>query len=81
MMEGIYTRYSDGYSIWETEAESRHMDGVAIARRQEKGWHLEGVRKYSPNMVSFTITAGRKLWYVVSEYVPTKNQTTVLRVE
>ena len=32
-------------------------------------------------MVSFTITLGRKHWYVVGEYVPPNNQPAVQRVK
>ena len=36
---------------------------------------------FGSNVVSFKITAGRKLWYVVGAYVPPNNQPTVYRVE
>ena len=33
LIEGIYRQYSSGYYVWATEAEIRHVGGVAIARR------------------------------------------------
>ena len=31
---GIYTQYSLGYKVWETEAESRNQVGIAIIWRK-----------------------------------------------
>ena len=44
-------------------------------------WRIEGATNYSPNMVSFTITVGRNLWYIVSFYLPANDQPSVRRVE
>ena len=51
--------------------------GVAIVWREAKGWGVEGVRSFGPNVVSFIITLGRKLWYVVGAYVLPNDLPTV----
>ena len=38
---------------------------------------LKEREKFRPNVLSFTITTGKKFWYVVSAYVPPNNKMTV----
>ena len=71
---GIHTRKSLGYKVWATEAEIRHRGGIAIVWREEEGWKVEVVTNFGPNMVSFTITSGRRRWYVVGAYAPPNDQ-------
>ena len=44
------------------------------------GWKVEGATSFRPNVVSFTITAGQKLRYVVGVYVPPNDQPALHRV-
>ena len=43
--------------------------GVTIFWREAKGWGVEGVWSFGPNVFSFIITSGRKRWYSVGAYV------------
>ena len=74
---GIHTRRSSGYTIWVTEADSRHQGGIAIVWRDVEGWGVEGVRNFGPNVASFIITSGRKRWYGVGSYVPPNKLPTI----
>ena len=38
------------------------------------------MRKFGPNMVSFTVTSGQKRWYVVREYVPPNDLPAVQQI-
>ena len=69
---GIKMRQSLGYKVWAMEAESRHGGG-GIVWRDEEVWGVVGVQNFGPNMVSFKVTSGRKLWYVVGAYVLLNN--------
>ena len=70
MTEGIHTNYSAGYKVWETDMEIRHMGGIVIICQEEAGWQVESATRFGLNVVSFTITEGWKLWYVVRAYIP-----------
>ena len=69
LIEGIHTRYSAGYKVWAAEADIRHRGEITLVWREETGWQVESVTVFGLNMVSFTITAGQKRWYVVGAYV------------
>ena len=73
----IHTWYTSGYKVWETDTESRHHGGIAIIWREEAGWQVEGSTSFRPNMLSFTITSGRRRWYVVGAYLTPNNQLEV----
>ena len=47
--------------------------GVTIFWREAKGWGVEGVWSFGPNVFSFIITSGQKRWYGVGTYVPPNN--------
>ena len=74
LTRGIHTQYSLGYKVWATDSERRHRGGIAIVWREEEGWKVEVVTNFGPNMVSFTITSGRRRWYVVGAYAPPNDQ-------
>ena len=57
---GVHTQYSAGYQVWAMEAESRHWGGIAVIWIEEAVWQIEVTTSFGPNMVSFTITSGRK---------------------
>ena len=54
---------------------------ISIFWRNELCWQVEGTTIFGPNVVSFTITAGQKQWYVFGAYAPPNNQLKVHRVE
>ena len=78
---GIHKRYSAGYMVWATEAESSHRRWIAIIWSEEAGWQVEEATHYGTNMVSFKIMAEWKRCYVVEAYVPPNNQLVVHRAE
>ena len=49
--------------------------------REEAVWQVEGVEKFGPNVVSFLLALGARMWYVIRSYVPPKKLTTVYQVE
>ena len=69
LTKGIHTRYRAGYKVWATEVDSRNKGGITILWMEEEGWHVEGAMVFGQDVVCFTITAGRKLWYVLRSYV------------
>ena len=80
LTRGIHTRFSSGYKVWETEAKSRHWGGISIVWMKEWVWEVEGLHLFGPNLVSFTVTSGKKRWYVVGAYVPPNNFLAVQRI-
>ena len=58
--KGIHTCYGAGYSVRETQAESRHMGGAEVVWIEKVGWQVEGIANYGPNVVSFLLTSGRR---------------------
>ena len=58
--QGIHTRHSTGYDVWETEAESWHWGEVVVVWRAAKGLQVEGTAKFCPNVVSFLLTLGAR---------------------
>ena len=77
MTEGIHMCYSAGYKLWETEAKSGLRGGISIVWREEAGWKVEVAMIFGPNIISFKITAGWKVWYVVGAYIYPYDQPTV----
>ena len=72
-MEGAYMRNIYGYSILETETDSRHQGRFIISWWRGEGCQPEGAMNYCPNVVIFTITVGWICWYVVGAYVSPNN--------
>ena len=63
------------------ESMSWYQGSTAVMWRQEEVWQIKGMTKYGPNVVSFMLTMGWKRWYVVGEYIPPNDQSSVRRVE
>ena len=78
LTERIHTRYIAGYKVWAMEVETRHLVGIAVICREDSGWQVKGETSFGLNVVNFTITAGRKGWYVVRAYVIPNNKTTCI---
>ena len=74
-------RQSAVYYIWEKEVDCRHRGGIAIMWQRKKGWQLEEVTNYGPNVVSCMLTTGWKWWYVVGVYILTNDHPSVQWVE
>ena len=49
--------------------------------RAAKGWQVEDMASFGPNMEMFLPTSGARRWYVVGEYVPPNNVPAMHRVE
>ena len=77
LTDGIYTRYASAYNVIATEATSPHQGGVALFYRNSEHWHIESVRKYGPNVISFELVTGHRRWAVVGAYIPPADVTTL----
>ena len=44
------------------------------------GWQVEGVANYGQNVVSFVLTMGRQIWYVVGAYMPPNDVPTIVQM-
>ena len=53
---------------------------VSIVWREEKVWKIEGARSFGPNVLSFTVTSGQKLWYIIGAYVLSNNLPVVHQI-
>ena len=53
---------------------------VSIVWREEKVWKIEGARIFGPNVLSFTVTSGQKLWYIIGAYVLSNNLPVVHQI-
>ena len=42
-----------------------------------KIFQVEGTASFGPNVVSFLLTSGARLWYVLGAYVPPNDMTAV----
>ena len=69
-MEGVYARQGAGYTVCILEAEGRHWGVIPVVWREEAGYQVEGIVNFVPKMVSFLLTSGLQIWYVVGAYVP-----------
>ena len=81
LTQGIHTSRSVGYKFWVTEAYSQHRGGVTVVQRAAKGWQVKGAASFGPNVMSFLLMSGARLWYIVGSYVPPNNVPDVHRVE
>lgn len=51
-LQGFHTELYEGYQVVATWAKSRSQGGVALFyRRQSKLFHVEGTRKFGPNVI------------------------------
>ena len=71
---------SSGYSIWGTEAESRHQGGIDVAWQRDKGWQHGWMMNYGLNIVSFMLITRWMWWYIVGAYIPPNEHLELRRV-
>ena len=64
-----HTKLSAGYRFVATTANGS-KGGVGLAYRRSKGWDLESIKPFGPNVVRATLVAGHKRWYVIGAYIP-----------
>ena len=79
LTDGIYTRGSAGYSVFATDAPSRHRGGVAIFYRSEPHFAVEAVEKFGPNVIGFQLVTGARQWYIVGVYLAPDNTSMMER--
>ena len=61
VMDGIYIRGSDWYSVVAIDALSRHRGGVAIFHRPAPHFAVEAVQQFGPNAIGFQlVTSGAR---------------------
>ena len=71
--DGIYTRRSDGYSIFTTDGPTRHRSGVAVFYRESLRFTVEAIQKFGPKVVRFQMMTGERQWYIIGCYFPPEN--------
>ena len=81
LTDGIHERQGEGYSVWGTEAESRHRGGIELVWREDAGWQMEGITNFGPNVESLLLTLGSRRWYVLGVYVPPHDAPAIHRIE
>ena len=65
----IYIYGSSGYSVVTMNAPSRHCSGVAVFYQASLGFEIEAIQKFVPNVVSFHLAVGERLWYIIRCYL------------
>ena len=81
LTQGIHTWNGTRYYVLVMEEEIQHRGGVVVIWRAAKGWQVEGMANFGPNMDRFLPTSVARRWYVVGEYVPPNNVPAMHRVE
>ena len=76
----VYTRASAGYRVVATDAPSRHRGRIALFYREGADFAVEEVRPYGPNVISFEVVTGRRLWYIIGCYLAPDDARTIERV-
>ena len=67
----LYTRGAEGYTITATKAKSIHQGGVALVHRSHSdNFAVEGTRAFGPNVIRTILVSGRKAWTVIGAYIP-----------
>ena len=65
VIDRIYTRRSDGYSVITTDAPIRHLVGVAVFHQPEPHYAVEALQQFVPNAVGVQLATGERWWYIV----------------
>ena len=69
----MYTKSTMGYTVSATKAVGM-SGGVALVHRQGKGWGLESIRSFGPNVIRATLVSGQRRWYIIGGYVSPNEQ-------
>ena len=69
----MYTKSAMGYTVSATKAVGM-SGGVALVHRQGKGWGLESIRSFGPNVIRATLVSGQRRWYIIGGYVSPNEQ-------
>jgi len=68
-----YTKSAMGYTVSATKVVGMN-GGVALVYRLGKGWGLESIHCFGPNVISATLNSGQHRWYVIGGYVPPREE-------
>ena len=55
LAQGIHTQNGAGYNVWAMEAESLRQGVVTVVWIVAKGWQVEGMDSFGPNVVIFLL--------------------------
>ena len=67
----LYTRGAEGYTITATKAKNIHQGGVALVHRSHSdNFAVEGTRAFRPNVIRAILVSGKKAWTVIGAYIP-----------
>ena len=69
----MYTKSAMGYTVSATKAVGM-SGGVALVHRQGKGWGLESIRSFGPNVIRATLVSGQRRWYIIGGYISPNEQ-------
>ena len=74
---GIYTKQTNGYKVFASDAISAVKGGVALLWVEDHDlFEIESVRFPTPDVLTFKLVTGDSKWFVVSGYIaPTDNKT------
>lgn len=61
---------SYGYTLSATEAKNTHQGGVALFYRKAANWHVEGVKRFGPNVIGATLVSGNWRRSIIGAYIP-----------
>ena len=78
--DGIYTHGSARYSVFATDAPSRHHGGVAVFHQPAPHFAVEAVQQFGPKVVSFQLVTGARRWYIVGCCLASDDTLTIERV-
>ena len=72
----MYLHDCCGYTVVATTAKSSHQGGVAVFYRSHSAqWSVEGIQTHGPNMMSFSLMSGRKIWTIIRCYISPSKET------
>ena len=81
LTDGIYTRFSSGYHVTATSAESHRQGGIALAYRDSDYWQVESIQRHGPNVMSCILVTGNRCHPLVGAYIPPADVSTIEFVE
>jgi exonuclease III len=74
-----YPKFVSGYQVMSSKAASPHQGGVALIWRESEGqgFLVEAAHIVSPNVPTFQLITGDKLFFVIGAYIPPADTTGV----
>jgi endonuclease/exonuclease/phosphatase family metal-dependent hydrolase len=80
LTDGVYSRFSQGYTITATEATSHRQGGVALCFRENEYFQVEASVCHGPNVISCELVTGQRRVPLVGVYIPPADVSTLEHV-